>query len=145
MNTKSRPNRSESVEDHLERIQELVDRQGYARVSDVADSLGLNRSTVSNMIRRLAKRGYVNYQRYRGFTLTESGRAVAAEIRARHQTITAFLRQLGVEAETIEAEVEDIEHHLKPQTLAALRSLVAFWEARPAALTAYRNFHTTEL
>ena len=139
MSPEVRPDRSESVEDHLERIQDLVDRLGYARVSDVAEALQLSRSTVSNMIRRLAKRGYVNYQRYRGFTLTESGRAVAAHIRARHETITAFLRQLGVEAETIEAEVEDIEHHLKPQTLAALSSLVAYWETHPAALEDYRR------
>ncbi len=140
MRPEGRPNRSESVEDHLERIQDLVDRLGYARVSDVAEALELSRSTVSNMIRRLAKRGYVNYQRYRGFTLTESGRAVAADIRTRHETVTAFLRQLGLEKDTIEAEVEDIEHHLKPQTLAALSSLVEYWESHPTALAAFRKY-----
>ena len=61
---------SESTEDHLERMQELVDSKGYARVSDMAASLGLSRSAVSNMIRRLARRGFVNYEKYRGFTLT---------------------------------------------------------------------------
>ena len=71
------PSRSESTEDHLERIQELVDRKGYARVSDIAATLGLTRSTVSNMVRRLARRGFVNYERYRGFTLTSAGRRVA--------------------------------------------------------------------
>ena len=42
--------RSESTEDHLERIQELVERNGYARVSDLAEALGLSSSTVSNMV-----------------------------------------------------------------------------------------------
>jgi Mn-dependent DtxR family transcriptional regulator len=65
--------RSDSTEDHLERIQELVEQKGYARVTDIAEALELNRSTVSNMVRRLAKRGYVNYERYRGFTLTREG------------------------------------------------------------------------
>ena len=72
--------RSESTEDHLERIQELVERNGYARVSDLAEALGLSSSSVSNMVRRLAKRGFVNYQRYRGFTLTAVGAAVAAHV-----------------------------------------------------------------
>ncbi|HRI15919.1 MAG TPA: MarR family transcriptional regulator, partial [Verrucomicrobiota bacterium] len=67
--------RSESTEDHLERIQELVEAKGYARVTDIAEALELSRSTVSNMVRRLAKRGYVNYERYRGFTLTAEGQA----------------------------------------------------------------------
>jgi Mn-dependent DtxR family transcriptional regulator len=132
--------RSESTEDHLERIQELVDRLGYARVSDVADALGLTRSTVSNMVRRLARRGFVNYQRYRGFTLTAEGRAVAAHIRTRHRTLSDLLGQLGLEPDTVEAEVEDIEHHLKPQTLAALAALVAYWQAHPAELRAFRRF-----
>ena len=143
MNLSARPARSESVEDHLERIQELVDRVGYARVSDLADELGLSRSTVSNMVQRLAKRGFVNYQRYRGFTLTEAGQRVAADIKSRHHTLTAFLNQLGLEADTVQAEVEEIEHHLTPQTLAALRSLVAYWEAHPMALSTYRKFHST--
>jgi len=132
--------RSESTEDHLERIQELVDRNGYARVSDLAEALGLSSSTVSNMVRRLAKRGYVNYQRYRGFTLTVEGAAVAAHIKDRHRTLTELLTLLGLGSETVEREVEDIEHHLTPQTLAALTALVAFWKDRPAQLEAFRSF-----
>jgi Mn-dependent DtxR family transcriptional regulator len=134
------PVRSDSTEDHLERIQELVDRHGYARVSDLAEALGLNRSTVSNMVRRLAARGFVNYQRYRGFTLTPAGRAVASHIRDRHETLSAWLGLLGLERDTIEQEVEDIEHHLKPQTLRALSGLVAYWRERPEQLKAFRRF-----
>lgn len=132
--------RSESTEDHLERIQELVERNGYARVSDLAAELGLTRSTVSNMVRRLAKRGYVNYTRYRGFTLTPDGMAVAAHIKDRHRTLTALLGQMGLEPQTVEEEVEDIEHHLKPQTLAALSALVRYWTDHPAELKAFRRF-----
>ncbi|KAB2654837.1 MAG: MarR family transcriptional regulator [Verrucomicrobia bacterium] len=135
------PARSESTEDHLERIQELVDRVGYARVSDLAEALSLDRSTVSNMVRRLAARGFVNYQRYRGFTLTDAGRTVAADIRDRHHTLSALLAQLGLGAETVEQEVEDIEHHLRPQTLAALSALVEFWQTHPAQLREFRRFH----
>lgn len=134
-----RSRRSESTEDHLERIQELVDRVGYARVSDVAEALGLDRSTVSNMVRRLAGRGYVNYQRYRGFTLTEAGREVAAQIRDRHRTLSDLLTLLGLEAGTVEEEVEDIEHHLKPPTLRVLGDLVDYWRAHPEALAAFRR------
>src|SRR5262249_58424487 len=84
-------NRSESTEDHLERIQELVDLKGYARVSDIASSLGLSRSAVSNMVRRLARRGYVNYERYRGFTLSYQGRAGPNHIQLLPETLAAQL------------------------------------------------------
>ena len=101
-------NRSESTEDHLERIQELVDQKGYARVADTAASLGLSRSAVSNMVRRLAARGFVNYEKYRGFTLTAEGRAVAKHIKVRHRTLAELFQLLGLSPETVEQEVEVI-------------------------------------
>jgi Mn-dependent DtxR family transcriptional regulator len=132
--------RSESTEDHLERMQELVDLKGYARVSDIATSLGLSRSAVSNMVRRLAKRGFVNYEKYRGFTLTPEGRAVANHVRVRHETLTELLQLLGLSAETVEQEVEVIEHHLKPETLRVFSRLVRFWHEHPQHLKTFLRY-----
>jgi DtxR family transcriptional regulator, manganese transport regulator len=140
---KARPaaqDRSESTEDHLERIQELVDHKGYARVTDIAAALSLSRSTVSNMVRRLAARGFVNYERYRGFTLTPAGRQVAQQIRARDRILTQLLELLGLEAETVRQEVEGIEHHLKPETLVRFAKLVRFWQEHPDHLAAFKSF-----
>ena len=139
-NSKPIQGRSESTEDHLERIQDLVDQKGYARVSDIAISLNLSRSAVSNMVRRLARRGYVNYERYRGFTLTAEGRAVAHHIKVRHETLTKLLRLLGLSRETVEQEVEVIEHHLRPETLKVLSKLVSFWESQPNELRAFLDY-----
>lgn len=136
------PNRSESTEDHLERIQELIDQKGYARVADLAASLGLSTSAVSNMVRRLARRGYVNYERYRGFTLTATGRQVAHHVKARHKTLTEFLQLVGLNSETVEREVEEIEHHLRPETLTVLSRLVSFWREHPDHLDAFKRFNT---
>ena len=132
--------RSDSTEDHLERIAELVDHKGYARVSDVAEELGLTASTVSNMVRRLAARGFLDYEKYRGFNLTAKGRAVAARIKARHETLTELFGLLGLEPETVEQEVEDIEHHLRPQTLEVLAQLVGYWKSDPEQLQTFLRF-----
>jgi Mn-dependent DtxR family transcriptional regulator len=131
---------SDSTEDHLERIADFVDHKGYARVTDVAEELGLTVSTVSNMVRRLAGRGLLIYERYRGFNLTPDGRAVAARIKQRHQTLTELLGLLGLEEKIIEAEVEDMEHHLRPRTLAVLEKLVGFWKKHPEQLQLFQQF-----
>jgi len=138
--TPTTSNRSESTEDHLERIQELIEQKGYARVADLAASLRLSTSAVSNTVRRLARRGYVNYERYRGFTLTSAGRQVAQHVRARHKTLTEFLDLVGLNAATVEREVEGIEHHLRPETLTVLSQLVSFWREHPAQLDAFKRF-----
>jgi len=129
--------RSESTEDHLERIQELVENKGYARVADIAASLALSRSAVSNMVRRLARRGFVNYEKYRGFTLTVQGRAVANHIKVRHKTLAELLTLLGLSEQTVEKEVEAIEHHLRPETLRVFSRLVRFWHRHPEQLRAF--------
>jgi Mn-dependent DtxR family transcriptional regulator len=124
----------------LERIHELIEQKGYARVTDLASVLQLSTSAVSNMVRRLARRGFVNYERYRGFTLTPTGRQVAQHVKARHRLLTEFLELLGLDAETVSREVEDIEHHLRPETLKMVSQLVAFWRAEPSQLDAFKRF-----
>ena len=131
---------SESTEDHLERIAGLIEHKGYARVTDVAEELGVKPSTVSNMVRRLAARGFVNYEKYRGFSLTEEGRVVAARIKARHQILTELFNLLELAPETADQEVEEIEHHLRPQTLEIFRQLVNYWKARPEDLHGFLRF-----
>ena len=124
----------------MERIAELVDQKGYARVSDVAGALGITTATVSNMVRRLATGGLLNYEKYRGFSLTPEGRAVAARIKARHEMLTELFTLLGLDGEIVEQEVEDIEHHLCPQTLELLGKLVRYWKDHPETLQAFLRF-----
>lgn len=124
---------TEIAEDYLERIQELVDKKGYARVTDLAETLDIGRSTVSTMVRKLAQRGFVNYERYRGFTLTEQGRKIALQIRTRHETLVRFLRHLDLPEKIVLTDVEGIEHHLSNQTLARLKLIADYWQENPLA------------
>src|SRR2546422_1989591 len=103
------PASSDSTEDHLERIAELIEHKGYARVTDVAESLALTPSAVSNMVRRLAARGFLNYEKYRGFSLTAEGRARAGRIKTRHPGVTELPCQFGLPARHVDAEGEGNE------------------------------------
>ena len=87
---------TEKREDYLACILELWEKKGYARVADVASSLSVAEATACLMIKRLADAGYLKRERYRGFTLTESGRAKAREIHARRRILRAFLLSLGL-------------------------------------------------
>ena len=109
--------RSESTEDHLERMQELVEAEGLRPSFRYGNFFGIEPLGGFQHVRRLAGRGFVNYEKYRGFTLTPQGRAVANHIKVRHETLAELLRLLGLSAETVEQEVEVIEHHLKPTAI----------------------------
>jgi Mn-dependent DtxR family transcriptional regulator len=125
-----------SAEDYLERIHELIETKGYARVSDIAALLELTRPTVSIMVQRLSRDGYLAYEKYRGLTLTPRGAEVASRIRTRHVLLTEFLGMLGLDRTVVSRDVEGIEHHVSPETLEKLERLVEHWKQNPARLRA---------
>ena len=113
------------VEDYLELIADLIEDGNEARQVDIAARLGVAQPTVAKMLARLAADGLVSRKPYRGVFLTEAGHKVARESRTRHQTVEAFLRSLGVSAETARIDAEGIEHHVSVETLDAFRNHMA--------------------
>src|SRR5215470_2027598 len=81
---------SQSAEDYLERIHELIEEKGYARVVDIASSLKVKQASVTSMVQKLAEAGYLKYEKYRGLILTGKGREVARKIQNRHETLSRF-------------------------------------------------------
>ncbi|HRJ72916.1 MAG TPA: iron dependent repressor, metal binding and dimerization domain protein [Terrimicrobiaceae bacterium] len=131
---------TESMEDYLESIADIVASQGFVRVSDVAERLDIRRASVSIMIKRLAELGYLNHVPYRGFTLTPQGAKLAARVKERHETLTEFFELLGLPDSAMKRDVEGIEHHLSGDTLRLLHRFIAFWKAHPRTSEAYARF-----
>ena len=125
---------SQSAEDYLERIHELIEEKGYARVVDIASSLDVKQASVTSMVQKLGELGYINYEKYRGLILTEKGREVALRIQRRHETLSRFFSLLGLDSKTQQADIEGIEHHLSPETLNCLADLAQYFEDHPDVL-----------
>src|ERR1044071_6986071 len=130
----AQPTPSQSAEDYLERIHELIELKGYARVVDIASSLKVKQASVTSMVQKLAEAGYLKYEKYRGLVLTPKGRDVARGIQKRHETLSRFFSLFGLDAETQKRDIEGIEHHLSPATVEILADLAQFFEDRPATL-----------
>jgi Mn-dependent DtxR family transcriptional regulator len=132
--SKKKPRNSSAVEDYLERILELIDSKGYARVVDIATSLKISQASVSNMVQRLDAEGLLKYEKYRGLVLTQAGETLARNITRRHQLLTDFLSLLQLDKQVIHHDVEGMEHHISPPTLLAIEALTAQLKRRPALL-----------
>ena len=126
---------SAAVEDYLERILELINRKGYARVVDIASALHISQASVTNMVQRLDTGGLLKYEKYRGLILTGAGKRLARKIAQRHQLLTDFLKLLGVDERVIYHDVEGMEHHISPSTLRAIAALTEQLRRRPAMLS----------
>src|SRR5262245_34928740 len=119
---------SQSAEDYLERIHELIEERGYARVVDIASSLKVRQASVTSMAQKLAEAGYLKYEKYRGLIMTDQGREVARRIQNRHATLSRFFSLFGIDAESQQQDIEGIEHHLSSDTVAMLADLAEFFE-----------------
>ena len=125
---------SQSAEDYLERIHELITEKGYARVIDIAESLGVKQASVTSMVQRLGELGYLNYEKYRGLILTDRGREVACNIQRRHETLSHFFSLFGLPDETQRKDIEGMEHHLSADTVELIADLAQHFQKHPDLL-----------
>ena len=120
-----------SMEDHIEQIYQLIEQKGYARVSDIAEALEVLPSSVTKMVQKLDKDGYLHYEKYRGLTLTPKGNKLGKKLVKRHDLLENFLRLAGVSEELIYQDVEGIEHHLSWNSINRIADLVQVLEENP--------------
>ena len=110
-----------SAEDYLEAILMLKERIGQVRSIDIVNQMGYTKPSISVAMKHLRESGYILMDEEGYITLTDSGRAVAERIYARHRLLTKFLVSLGVNEETAAADACKIEHDLSDETFEKLK------------------------
>jgi DtxR family transcriptional regulator, manganese transport regulator len=115
---------TDTMEDYLEVIYELIERKGYATTIDISNYLNVSSPSVTKMVQKLDEEGHVRYEKYRGITLTKEGVAIAKGIRNRHSLLVEFLRIIGVNEGIANMDAEGLEHHMHPETLQKLEEFI---------------------
>jgi DtxR family Mn-dependent transcriptional regulator len=76
---------TEVVEEYLEGIYRLQEKNGVAKTSDIVRLLQVVPGTVTNTVERLEREGMLKHEPYRGVKLTEKGRKIALDVIRRHR------------------------------------------------------------
>jgi DtxR family transcriptional regulator, Mn-dependent transcriptional regulator len=106
---------SSKVEDYLKAIYELEEKEGLAKTTLLAEKLGIQAGTVSEMIKRLSKASprLITYKHHYGVRLTIRGKKAALGVIRRHRLLETFLHQtLGLSWDEVHEEAEVLEHHI---------------------------------
>lgn len=117
-------------EDYLETIYNLKKELGHVRVSDIAKALNLSKPSVTQMMQRLEKEGYVQYRPYLPLKLTARGSRIGRSVAEKHQVLAQFLTTLGIPKTVQEKDIHGIEHFLSPITLKKLKKTTKFLQDR---------------
>lgn len=102
---------------YLMTIHELIEDQGYARVSDVARNMHITPGSASIMIKSLKEKGYLEEDRNRFLRLSNEGDRLAESVSSHRQTLITFLQDvLHTDAEQAEIDACKIEHLISSET-----------------------------
>ncbi|TVQ76150.1 MAG: transcriptional regulator MntR [Phycisphaeraceae bacterium] len=115
---------SETAEDYVEAIAEILESQGVCRVVDLTHRFGVSHVTVTRIISRLVRDGLAKTEPYRPIELTPKGHRLAKESQKRHEIVYRFLLTLGVDPATARIDAEGIEHHVSRETLDRFQALI---------------------
>ena len=117
---------SETQEDYLETIYEILRTRKVARVRDIAETMGVRPASVTPAMKRLADKNLITYAKREYIELTEEGRDLARSTMAKHKLLARFFTDiLGVESDTAQQDACFMEHHLSSE---CMEKLTRFFE-----------------
>ena len=112
---------NESAENYLETILILSKKKPVVRGVDIAEELGIKKSSVSVAMKHLREKQHITVSREGYITLTETGLQIAEMIYERHQLLSSCLIHLGVNEQTALDDACKIEHIISPESFEAIK------------------------
>ena len=113
---------TEAVENYLEKILILSQKQPDVHAIDVCSYLGYSRPTVSIILKKMKEEGLVTVDGDNHIRLTDAGKSIAERVYDRHRTLTGFFEMLGVNKDTAAEDACLVEHDLSDETFALLKA-----------------------
>ena len=109
---------SESLEDYLEAIAELIAVEGHAHAKEIAAKLNVKMPSVTGALRQLEKMGCIEYSTHYPVQLTEKGRAIAEDVIHHHGVLKKFFSEiLGLPLEMASETACRLEHLIDCDTI----------------------------
>ena len=102
---------SQSEEDSLKALYHLEMDFNAVSTNSIADFLNMKPSSVTDMLKKLAEKKFINYQKYKGTSLTKKGKLIALSIIRKHRLWETFLvEKLGFGWDQVHTIAEQLEH-----------------------------------
>lgn len=115
---------SEAIENYLETILVLSKKKPELHAIDICDELGYSRPTLSVVLKRMKKGGLILVDENNHISLTDEGRSIAEKIYERHNVISKFFMDIGVEESVALHDACKIEHDLSDETFRCIKNYI---------------------
>jgi DtxR family Mn-dependent transcriptional regulator len=110
-----------SVEDYLKAIYDLSQTEQPVSTTDISRRLKVAPASVTEMLKKLAEKGYITHSPYHGTRLTNNGKRTAEKIVRKHRLLERFLYDvLKVEKTQVHDQACGMEHSLSDEAAESL-------------------------
>ena len=119
-----------AMENYLEAVYELSSEENGARVSDIADRLGVTRPSTNSAMATLSEKGLITNEKYGEIFLTPTGRKLAQLTSNKHRTIQKFFTEiLKLNFETADTDACAIEHGISNDSIQAMQDFMRAYKS----------------
>lgn len=132
--------RPKTIEEYVETIYCLEKKEGRASTGTLAALMGVKPPSITELLQKLEKEGFVKYQSHAGATLTPKGRVLAEELMRKHRAVEEFLVTIGIRKETAEIDACQIEHHVSHETVCHIEELIRSIRLTPEIAVWFEEF-----
>lgn len=116
-----------SLEDYLETILFLEEKNRVARVKDIAENLSVQMPSVTGALKTLKGKNLVEYEKNSFINLTKEGMKIARSIRKKHDILYCFLKDVLLLPDSIaDEEACKIEHSIDQSTALRISNLTSY-------------------
>ncbi|MBT7392399.1 metal-dependent transcriptional regulator, partial [archaeon] len=116
-----------TIENYLQTMYYLFEKDTNKGIKsiDIAKELKISRPSVSAMVKKLAKEGYLIADKYSKIFLTELGKKEARKLMHKHRVIEVFLVDvLGHDISRVHEEAHKLEHAFSDESIEKLDLLL---------------------
>ena len=126
-------NTSFTEENYLKAIYHLSkDDNGTVSTNALSESLNTKAASVTDMLKKLADKELINYEKYQGVTLTSAGKQKAIHIIRKHRLWEVFLvDKLNFKWDEVHDLAEQLEHIHSEKLINQLEEFLNFPETDP--------------
>ena len=121
----------QKYEDYLEEMYDLHSNNQKITSKELVKKLKVSRSSVSQMLRKLKKEGFIDFVPYGDIKILEKGIKKGQKIAEIHKALENLFEKLYIEKNIALKDIHGLEHHLSPETLNAIKKLNKHLEKHP--------------
>ncbi|MFW0717948.1 metal-dependent transcriptional regulator [Pedobacter sp. N23S346] len=119
-------------ENYLKIIYHLAENTNSVQTNAIAEQMQTKPASVTDMIKKLAEKGFVDYIKYQGVTLTDKGRNAAIDIVRKHRLWEVFLvDKLNFKWDEVHDVAEELEHIKSTALIERLDEFLGFPKSDP--------------